>query len=75
MGDVISIGTKQVVQVGEDEPPLGSLSEPEDDLILNADQVGEFMGLANSLDIDVDREGQLQTMAQIKRVVQGWPDG
>ena len=46
MGDVVSIGTKQVVQVADDRPPSGSLSEPEDDLIMDADAIGEFIGLA-----------------------------
>ena len=75
MGDVVSIGTKQVVQVADDRPPLGSLSEPEDDLIMDADAIGEFIGLANALDLDSDRESQLRTMAQIKQVVRTWPDG
>jgi hypothetical protein len=76
MGDVVSIGTKQVVQVGDDRPPLGSLSEPEgDDLVMDAAQIGEFIGLANALDLDSDRESQLRTMAQIRQVVQLWPDG
>ena len=73
MGDVISMGSKQVVQAGADRPPLGSLSEPEDDLIMDAERVGEFIGLANALDLDSDRESQLRTMAQIREVVQAWP--
>lgn len=75
MGDVISMGTGQVVQSDDDRPPSSSLSEPEDDLILDADQIGEFIGLANALDLDTDRVDQLRTMGQIKQVVQSWPDG
>jgi hypothetical protein len=66
VGDVVSIGTGEVVQT--DHPP-------DEELIMNDEQVGEFIALVRDLDFDSTRESQLVTMAQIKRVVEGWPDG
>lgn len=66
MGDVVSIGTGEVVQT--DHPP-------DAELIMDDEQVGEFIALVRDLDFDSTRESQLVTMAQIKQIVQGWPDG
>lgn len=77
MGDVISMGTGQVVQPdGQVIEPGGSVTEPtESDLYLNPDQVLDFLTLASSLDVAFTRSDQRIAMDKIRRHVHEWPDG
>ncbi len=76
MGDVVSIGTKKVVQVADDQPPLtsGSVTEPEV-FLLGEEEISDFLFLVNTLDQADTPAWQRKVMADIKKRVEGWPDG
>lgn len=76
MGDVVSMGTKKVVQVGDDKPPLGSVTELSGSgLMLDEDQIADFIFAVSALDQADTRDWQRTVMADIKNRVKGWPDG
>lgn len=73
MGDVVSIGTGQVVQ--SDEPDTSVTDVEGSDLILTDDQVADFIQDANLLDVADTRDWQREVMDSIRRTVKAWPDG
>jgi hypothetical protein len=70
VGDVVNIGTGQVVQ------PETSVTDIEDPgLILTDDQVRDFIQDVALLDVADTREWQSEVMASIRLAVKAWPDG